>query len=148
MSAVDGEMLKILETSPTTETIFKMELTVAFKANQTLRNLLVRSKLQDQSTTQKNPEGTLTCGHQCFCCPYIINSKPIISHHTQRRFRAKGSGNCCTSGVIYFIQFCKCHLRYVGQTGTQTQTLQPPQCNQKTRSRTTCTFLHSQSQYQ
>ena len=113
----------IIELSPDCQRIALSNLCTAFKAcNPSLRNILVRAQLPDSNQQPQIPRGTQPCGRNCFCCKYIKTATNITSFHNGKSFRTRASGNCRTTGIIYLIECRRCHLQYVGQTGTELKT--------------------------
>ena len=114
-----------LEALPSSSQVAQLQMTTAFKANRTLRNILVRAKLQ-QNDSPPLTLGTHPCGRQCFCCKYICSSQSsqskVKSHHNGKTYNSRGSGNCRTSGVVYLLECRVCHIQYVGQIGNALKT--------------------------
>ena len=117
-----GKHKPILELSPDCQRIALSNLCTAFKANPSLRNILVRAQLPDSNQQPQIPRGTQPCGRNCFCCKYIKTATNITSFHNGKLFRTRASGNCRTTGIIYLIERRRYHLQYVGQTGTELKT--------------------------
>jgi len=89
------------------------KVVVAFKNSKNLKQILIRSKLENIANGH-----FYTCGNnRCNTCKfYAIDTTNIWSSHFNSKHRIQNKITCSTRNLIYLITCQKCHLQYVGET--------------------------------
>ncbi len=91
---------------------------IAFRQPPNLKRKLCQAKLPKKQTHPKRQlKGTKPCNKPCGICPYVLESKELISKTTKEKFIMTGTFNCTSKGIIYLTTCSKCLQQYVGQTG-------------------------------
>jgi hypothetical protein len=108
-----------LQSSNRCKTIFSSSPLVSFRRSSTLRDILVRAQLPNNTSNQSSSlqPGSFRCGSNCATCPYISNglTKYTFSSTGETRF-IKSHITCNTKNVIYMVQCNHCKLQYIGET--------------------------------
>ena len=86
---------------------------VAYRKDQSLKNLLVKSAPRSQ---QQQPPGTRPCNNaKCIVCPYLCPDLTITG--PKKTMAVTRSFSCTTSNLVYAITCTTCSKVYVGETG-------------------------------
>ncbi len=120
-------------------TVFPEQPKVAFRTSKSLKQMLVRARVQDQYRYHKinrdlrtlqgsfptsgNPPLISKCNHpSCLTCSHLITTPYVRSLRkgTAHNLCSKDTLNCSSSHIIYVVTCTKCGVQYVGMT---TQTL-------------------------
>ena len=105
-----------LKSDPDTKDIFQpVRILCAYRRNNNLRDILVKSSLQTTGPTD-GESGTFPCGRpRCVTCAHTNHSQTLDTPGGQLRFEDKFT--CRTSNLIYVLSCCKCSKLYIGETG-------------------------------
>ena len=112
---MDASLVKIINPN---------EIFTTYRANPTIRDLLVNSKLTTTTTAKRKDQylkdgksGSVPCKKGCKVCKDFLESPSIISsYHTDQQFKFKHTLDCCSKFVIYKIDDVICKKCYVGST--------------------------------
>ncbi|XP_064633637.1 uncharacterized protein LOC135491594 [Lineus longissimus] len=112
-----SENKDILARHRTTLHLFECPITQGFRRPPNLRDLLVRAKLDNlTSTTTKTNQLICLSPSRCRYCPRLDTTGRITSRTTGRSYRTKNNICCQSNNVIYCIQCITCNKQYVGET--------------------------------
>ena len=93
---------------------------VAFRRQDNIRNVLIRSKVPPvpKRNSERQIKGTKKCGRSCIACPFISEEK-IVKINNKQDWKIKRKHTCESYNVIYMIECSKerCKKRYIGETG-------------------------------
>ena len=100
--------------------VFKQPPLTAFRRQNNLRDMLVKSKVPPPPPLHPSRQlkGMSKCGKACPACPFVREGKEIkLEDRTIWTIEKKT--NCETYNCVYMIQCIKenCQERYIGQTG-------------------------------
>ena len=113
------ENLHLLENQPELKELFpKGAIITAYKREDNLKNLLVRSNPYTVNSEVNEEKGYVRCNSRsCDSCDnYVDETSFIICHATKRRFKIRKESSCKTNNVIY-VAYCKvCGKQGVGST--------------------------------
>lgn len=112
---ISGQLAKLYRNTLTNQTAIKdIKPIIAYKNHTNLRNLLVRSRLED--TRQGYFQ---TCASKrCKTCPtHAHDCTKITSTKTRETFIIHDKLTCSSTNIIYLITCRNCKLQYVGETG-------------------------------
>ena len=117
-SKIIRKHLPLLHSSERLRSIFPDPPIVAYSRPRNLRDILVRAKFQDQSSSEVNAEnsGCFQCPANCKTCDLIDSVQTFKSFQTSRLFQIRQSINCLSKNVIYLIYCNTCGVQYVGET--------------------------------
>ena len=73
----------------------------------------------EENKEKRKESCTKTCDKFCKTCPYVTNTNDFKSHTTKEKFTNNALHTCRTAGVVYLINYLKCGMQYVGETGRQ-----------------------------
>ena len=107
----------ILSSDPSLANCFTVPPRMVHKRPPNLRNLLVRSHLQQPAPSHfltKIPDGNYKCG-KCAQCSFTYKCHTFDHPVTGKRFKIRGVISCTSTNIIYLIK-CVCGLAYVGKT--------------------------------
>ena len=107
----------ILSSDPSLGNCFTVAPRIVHRRPPNLRNLLVRSHLQQPTPSHflaKIPDGNYKCG-KCAQCSFTYKCHTFDHPVTGKRFKIKGVISCTSTNIIYLIK-CVCGLAYVGKT--------------------------------
>ena len=109
----------LLGKSPETEHLFDAKLTLGYKRNTRLKDLLVTTQLP-LTTHSPGKAGKIIreCPKKdsCTICPMIDTTGKIKSHSNKNKFFSRNKAYCLCHNIIYCIQCNTCGKQYVGQT--------------------------------
>ena len=89
---------------------------VAYKRSKSLRDILVRSKLETCRSTRARL-GSKKCKRNCTMCAYTIVSSNHEVPHTKKSHKITSELDCESSNVIYRLTCSKCNnFLYIGET--------------------------------
>ena len=101
----------ILESSA--DNTFNEKPLVAYRKDQNLKNLLVRSALGNQ---QQQPPGTRPCNNaKCTVCPHLCTNTTIRG--PKSTLSVTRAFSCHSSNIVYAITCTLCKKIYIGETG-------------------------------
>ena len=105
----------ILQTDPALSGCFSEPPLIAYKKPQSIRDILVRSKLHNKTTNTQSTPGTHPCGKSaCKTCPFL--DKAIRIKGPKQTFTVQRSFTCSSTNIVYVIRCCRCGMLYVGET--------------------------------
>ena len=122
LSSIIHKHFHILQSSERLKEIFKEPPIVAFRKPKSLKQFLVRAKVNKESEVSSNDKTSLGCfklhNKNCKLCQRLVQSDNFSSSVTGRTYKIKDEINCKSKGVIYLITCGDCHKQYIGETGT------------------------------
>ena len=93
---------------------------VAFRRQDNIKNLLIRSKVPPvpNRKSERHIKGTKKCGKSCTACPFISEEKSV-KVNSKQDWKIQRKYTCESFNVIYMIECNKdrCKKRYIGETG-------------------------------
>ena len=99
--------------------VFKEPPMTAFRRENNLRSLLIRSKVPEvpKIHEERKIKGMKQCGNACPACPYILEGKHIRINKN-KKWTLNNKFTCETFNIVYMIECQKdqCKMRYIGQT--------------------------------
>lgn len=135
LQRIVGKHWDLLQRCPDLCTIFPEKPKVAFRTNKSLKQMLVRARVQDQyqyhavnrdlRTLQGplpapgNPTLIARCNKpNCQTCPHLVTTPYIRSLRkgTAHNLCTTSTLTCLSSNIIYVITCTKCGVQYVGMT--------------------------------
>jgi hypothetical protein len=106
----------LLQQDPTLKAVFRQPPLIAFKRDQNLRDLLVRSAHRTTSSSSASTPGCKPCGsNKCKTCPYIDPSTTFKTPSGQ--FTVRSALSCKSTNIVYILTCTLCNMMYVGETG-------------------------------
>ena len=110
---------KILQSHSDVANIFHSPPLFAYKRDNNLRDLLVRSKLG--KPRRDLPPGSTPCNlPKCRTCPFICSSTTVTGPKTSMTIHKHFT--CQTYNIVYVISCSKCEQLYIGETGRSLST--------------------------
>ena len=110
---------KILQSQSQVASIFHSAPLFAYKRDNNLRDLLVRSKLG--KPRRDVPSGSTPCNlPKCRTCPFICSSTTVTGPKTSMTIHKHFT--CQTYNIVYVISCSKCEQLYIGETGRSLST--------------------------
>lgn len=90
----------------------------AFKNSKNLKQILVRSKLNQNPIEPVKGAGYRSCGKaQCYTCKYHANDTTrFYNKNKSESYNITDQIYCNSSNLIYLITCTKCNMQYVGET--------------------------------
>ena len=105
------ELHPILESSERCKNAIKSVPFVAFRKPKSLRDYLVRAKV-DSRSPRNSLLGTVKCStRRCEVCNYVDENSYFKSSQDDRRYSINYNLNCNSSNVVYLITCKKCSLQ-------------------------------------
>ena len=99
--------------------VFPKPPLTAFKKQNNIRNILIKSKLPNPTKVYptRNIKGMSKCARACTACPYI-NEVKNIKINNESIWKINNKFNCESYNIIYLIECNKetCRERYIGQS--------------------------------
>jgi len=93
---------------------------VAFCRRKSLRDYLVRAKLQPLCKNGQSDKGTVHCNSgRCDVCTYVVPGNSFTSYTTKWSYTITYRLDCNSNRVMYFITCKVCGSHYVGSTSTK-----------------------------
>jgi hypothetical protein len=106
----------LLQQDPTLKAVFRQPPLIAFKRDQNLRDLLVRSAHRTTSSSSASTPGCKPCGsNKCKTCLYIDPSTTFKTPSGQ--FTVRSALSCKSTNIVYILTCTLCNMMYVGETG-------------------------------
>ena len=109
----------LLGKSPETEHLYDANLTLGYRRNTRLKDLLVSTQIR-LTAPPPGKAGVIIreCPDiaKCTLCPFFDTSGKIKSHAKKKKFFSRNKAYCGCHNVIYCIQCNTCGKQYVGQT--------------------------------
>lgn len=122
LSSVIRKHYHVLQGSERLKDIFNEPPIVAFRKPKSIKQLLVRAKVnKDTDFNEANTEipGCFKLHNKnCKLCHVLKQTDSFSSTVTNRTYKIKQKINCKSKGVIYLITCQDCNKQYVGETGT------------------------------
>ena len=112
-----GDFLKknfyLLQVDPEVRKLFQVSPFVSFQSGYSLRNHLVRAKVQPL----KREVGSDKCGKKsCMVCKNVVKTKFFKSNVTKESYKINHHFSCDDKCLIYLLTCNCCGIQYVGQT--------------------------------
>ena len=96
--------------------VFKEPPMTAFRRENNLRSLLIRSKVPEvpKIHEERKIKGMKQCGNACPACPYILEGKHIRINKN-KKWTLNNKFTCETFNIVYMIECQKdqCKMRYI-----------------------------------
>ena len=118
-SAAVRKNLKLLHSSARCKQTFSPPPVVAYKRTPNLRDLLVRTRLRDNTNPQrKAPPGIYKCNHpRCLTFPFLQEGQTKYTFSaTKEERRINDNLNCKSKNLIYLIECKKCTKHWRDKT--------------------------------
>ena len=113
--AVIDKHWSTIDSSKRLSQIFPEKPVLAYRRPKSLRDILVKAKIQSQDD---HPETGLSCpcnASRCQTCQ-LMKSTSVFSSTSGARSAIKGEHNCKTHNAIYLMTCTVCRMQYVGET--------------------------------
>ena len=108
----------LLQNDRKAKSIFTSTPMVAYRRTRTLKNILVKSKLSEDGSSQQVPKTEPCRKPKCRMCKDIISTSTITTKKKNIKLKAENGGNCQTTNLIYAAICTRHEFVCVGQTGS------------------------------
>ena len=117
VSSIIRQHWGLIERDPALSKLFPEPPVMAFRRPKSLRDILVRSKVNCQSPS--SPGGYVACKRSnCKCCKEVTPGSVFQSSVTKEKYTIFSTVSCKTENCIYLLTCGTCNIQYVGQTTT------------------------------